>query len=85
MQSVSPVWHYRDAGVEPLDEAFFVSAARSGVRNMEFTLGDDHVTPATTAAALSFGFAEPAAGGDRGLLGVACEIGPDFLAQIKQV
>ncbi|KAH7704392.1 hypothetical protein AAVH_28419 [Aphelenchoides avenae] len=39
---------------------------------------------ANVAAALSFGFAEPTADGDRCLLGVACKIGTDFLEQVKQ-
>ncbi|KAH7702826.1 hypothetical protein AAVH_30012 [Aphelenchoides avenae] len=72
----------RDPG--HLGENFFGTAAQRGVRRIKFDADDESETPADTAAALSFGFAEPAAGGDREVLGVACEVGADFLAQVKQ-
>ncbi|KAH7703618.1 hypothetical protein AAVH_29210 [Aphelenchoides avenae] len=74
--------HDRDPG--HLGENFFGIAAQHGVRRIVFDADDESEMPADTAAALSFGFAEPTAGGDREVLGVACEVGSDFLAQVKQ-
>ncbi|KAH7713014.1 hypothetical protein AAVH_19623 [Aphelenchoides avenae] len=87
VNSVNVEWLYDDPDFEPLEEDLFVSATEHGVRHITLQLdgGVEGDTPASTAGALSFGFAEPTAGGDRSLLGVACGIGPDFLAQIKQV
>ncbi|KAH7713415.1 hypothetical protein AAVH_19211 [Aphelenchoides avenae] len=76
--------YYELAGEEPLDEKIFIPALKRGVRHIEVISEDDRGAPANTAAALSFGFAEPAAGGDRSLLGIACDIGADFLELIKQ-
>lgn len=86
VKNVNVEWFYDDPkDIDPLEEDFLVSAAQHGVRHMAFKLDGEGDTPASTAGALSFGLAEPAAGGGRSLLGVACEIGPNFLAQIKQV
>ncbi|KAH7710881.1 hypothetical protein AAVH_21835, partial [Aphelenchoides avenae] len=68
----------------PLNENFFIAAVHRGVRHIELKSADGLKTAANTAAALSFGFAEPVAGGDRSLLGVFCEVGADFLAHVKQ-
>ena len=70
---------YSDA--KPLGEAFFLPAAERGVRHIKHY---DDIT-ANTAAALTFGFAEPASGGDRSLIGIDCGIGTDFLSQVQQV
>lgn len=73
---------------EPLDENFFVPAVRHGVRRLELKSNNSSLTrftPANATATLSFGFADPTAGGDHGLFGFNCEIGPDFLAQVRQV
>ncbi|KAH7719933.1 hypothetical protein AAVH_12576 [Aphelenchoides avenae] len=77
---------YEHADQEPLDENFFLPAAQRGVRHLthsDYTWGE-HDMPANTVAALSFGFAEPTTGGDRSLCGTDCDIGKDFLAQVKQ-
>ncbi|KAH7666360.1 hypothetical protein AAVH_43280, partial [Aphelenchoides avenae] len=69
---------------EKLDESFFVPAAQRGVRSVCMWSAADEDTPAKTAAALSFGFAEPSAGGDRSLYNIDCDDGTGFLAQVKQ-
>ncbi|KAH7672992.1 hypothetical protein AAVH_42529, partial [Aphelenchoides avenae] len=85
VKSVSAECTYAD--LDPVGEAFFLRATRRGVRNMEvksMAQEEPGVTPTSTAAALSFGFTEPSDGGGRSLLGVECEGGSDFLAQVRQ-
>ncbi|KAH7684732.1 hypothetical protein AAVH_40760, partial [Aphelenchoides avenae] len=84
VNSVNVEWLYDDPDFEPLEEDLFVSAAEHGVRHITLKPDGEGNTPANTSGALSFGFAEPSGGGDRSVRGVACGIGPDFLAQIKQ-
>lgn len=76
------------ADEKPLDERFFVPAAAQGVRHikiLERSVGGNPEVEANTVDALSFGFADPTAGGDRSLFYIDCAIGKDFLAQVKQV
>ncbi|KAH7714623.1 hypothetical protein AAVH_18015 [Aphelenchoides avenae] len=85
VKTASMEWDYDlFAGADFLDVSFFVTAMQHGVRCIDFKTESDTDIPADTAAALSFGFADPTAGGDRSLLEVACDIGPDFLEQVKQ-
>lgn len=64
------------------NEAFFLFAAECGVRSITF----DSVIGIDLGAALSFGFAEPAAGGDRSISGVNCELHDDaFFEQLIEV
>ncbi|KAH7662569.1 hypothetical protein AAVH_43469 [Aphelenchoides avenae] len=82
--TVSVEWDYEFTDPQLLDETFFASAAQHGVRRIELKPESGNAVPADTAAALSFGLAEPTACVDRYLLGVVCEIASDFLEQVKQ-
>lgn len=74
------------ADQEPLSESFFVPAAEHGVRYINhISSAGNPAIQSDTAAAISFGFANPLNGGDRCLIGIDCAIGADFLAQVKQV
>ncbi|KAH7725097.1 hypothetical protein AAVH_07375 [Aphelenchoides avenae] len=73
------------ADQEPLSESFFVPAAEHGVRYINhISSAGNPAIQSDTAAAISFGFANPLNGGDRCLIGIDCAIGADFLAQVKQ-
>lgn len=69
------------------DEAFFLFAAECGVRSIRFESDTiNSLTGIGLLPALSFGFAEPAAGGDRSISGVDCETDDEnFLAHLVQV
>ncbi|KAH7704425.1 hypothetical protein AAVH_28389 [Aphelenchoides avenae] len=65
------------------DETFFISAAKCGVRSISFDTGSQYWIDINVLPALSFGFAEPTAGGDRSISSVFCALeDEDFLAQL---
>ncbi|KAH7687859.1 hypothetical protein AAVH_40588, partial [Aphelenchoides avenae] len=65
------------------DEAFFISAAKCGVRSIDFDTGSQYRVDINISSALSFGFDEPTAGGERSIGNVFCDLeGDDFLAQL---
>ncbi|KAH7713016.1 hypothetical protein AAVH_19625 [Aphelenchoides avenae] len=67
-------------------EAFFLSAAECGVRSIEFKSDSRFTTGIGLLPALSFGFSELAAGGDRSITGVDCDIDDDnFLEQLVKL
>ncbi|KAH7704135.1 hypothetical protein AAVH_28680 [Aphelenchoides avenae] len=69
--------------VRAFDEIFFADMARSGVRCLEFRTTYDAIE-VDVVTALAFGFAEPAAGGDRRLAGVELSADSNILAEVRE-
>lgn len=72
------------ADVSAFDELFFGDLARRDVRSLEVRTTYDAIE-VDVATALAFGFAEPAAGGDRRLEGVELNADSNVLATVREV
>lgn len=77
---------------EAFDETFFIHLAQNGVRSIGFYtlsyLTELYIEASVVIdieAALAFGFAEPNAGGDRCLTGVAVSVKSEIFTEVRRV